>query len=123
MNYDQLTQASNFLSSFTNPQKKKNEILTVNGYQEAKDFRLDRNESVAMLDSNADILYLKECDDIGKYSLKVFKCEDITESYVQSVQPQTIGKAEFDRLSKEISELKSLLMKGGNDNGKYNAKQ
>lgn len=78
-----------------------------------------------MLDSNSDILYLKECDDIGKYTLKVFRCEEITQEFVQQSQPQQISKAEFDKLSKDIADLKSLFLannKGG-DNGKYNAKQ
>lgn len=126
-NYNQLAQAGDFLSNFAkgnNPPKQT--IVTVNGYLEAKDFRLDKNESIAMLDSNADILYLKECDDIGKYTLKVFRCEEITQEFVQQSQPQQISKAEFDKLSKDIADLKSMLMSSTNkgaENGKYNAKQ
>ena len=69
---------------------------------------------------------LKECDDIGKYTLKVFRCEEITQEFVQQSQPQQISKAEFDKLSKDIADLKSILMSSTNkgaDNGKYNAKQ
>lgn len=90
--------------------------------QEAKDYRLDRSESIILLDSNSNIIYLKECDDIGKVSLKVYECTDITEQFNMQNTPANISKAEFENLRQDISDLKTLLMRNAN-NGKHDVKQ
>lgn len=122
LDYNQIAQAGNFLSSFNSFGNTRHDIITVNGLQEAKDFKLNRNERVALIDSNDDILYIKECDDIGKYNLKVFKCENITEQYMQTVTPASISKAEFDSLKNDMSELKAMLIKL-EGNSEHNVKQ
>lgn len=125
-----LANATTFLSSLYNnnplgtPQQKR-EIVTVNGYQDALNFKLEKGESIALIDANADVLYLKECDDIGKSTLKVFECIDKTDEY--SAQPSAgVGKEEIAQLRKEFADLKTYIMQHvgeGKDNGKHNAKQ
>lgn len=128
INYQQLAQAGNFLSTLggvvpSSPvQSQRREIISANGYQEAKDFRLDRGESIILLDANANIVYLKECDDIGKISLKVFDCKDITEQYSLQNTPANISKAEFEGLKQAMQEIKTLLTRGVNY-GKHDVKQ
>lgn len=91
-------------------------VTRVNGVQEAKDFKLENDESVALIDANEDILYIKECDGTGRYSLKIYQCIDKTEEYISKSTPANISKAEFDSLKSSLEELKSLLVKGGKKN-------
>lgn len=123
---NQLTQAANFLNSFNPPTYQcRHNIITVSGIQEAKDFKLNNGESAAMIDSNADILYIKECDSIGKCSLKVYECIDKTEEYLNIAIPANLSKAEIDSLKNDLAEVKSLLLTklGGKENGKYDVQK
>jgi len=110
MNFNQMAQAGSILSSLGNlnvPQRQ--DIITVNGLQEAKDYRLNKGDRVAMIDSGSDILYIKECDDIGKYSLKVFECKEITDRYEKENTPAVISRAEFDNLMQSIKDVQLML--------------
>lgn len=118
MNYGQLAQAGNILTqlgTFQNFQSKR-DIITVNSLNEAKDFKLNNGESVVLMDSNDDIIYVKQCDEIGKVSLNVYRCTNITEEFEKQNTPANVSKADFDALVQSISELKSMVNKGGNKN-------
>jgi len=97
------TQATNFLSSINNfniPQK--HEILTVNSLQQAKDFIVNKGESYLLLDPNADTLYVKECDSIGKISLRSFHIE---EKPIEESIPITISKSDYESLMSRLNKL------------------
>ena len=111
--YNSISQATNLLNVF-NPGK--HEIITVNSLQQAKDFHLNRGDSYLLLDPNADILYIKECDSIGKLSLRIFKLTDVTESYEAESTPVSISKLEYDNLIQTINKLANRV-----DNGVKNA--
>lgn len=116
MNTQSLVQAGNFLSTLYNPNNtQKREVITVNGVSEAQSFRLDKGESVALIDCNADILYIKESDDVGKTSLKIYECKDKTEEYLAKNTPAQISKADFENLTNQINNLTNLLSKGVNN--------
>lgn len=118
MNYGQLAQAGNILTqlgTFQNFQSKR-DIITVNGLNEAKDFKLNNGESVVLMDSNDDVIYVKQCDEIGKVTMNVYKCINITEEFEKKNTPANVSKAEFDALVQSISELKTMMNKGGNRN-------
>lgn len=116
----QISQFGNLLTTFNSPQKRT--ILTFNGYREAQDFKLNRGESIIALDSNEDVLYLKECDEIGKYSLKVFSCIDVTNQIQEQNNPTYITKSDLDSFSNNLlSEVKKMI--GGNSNGKLDDKK
>jgi hypothetical protein len=100
------SQATNFLSNFNNIQK--HEILTVSSLQQAKDFAMNRGDSYLLLDPNADLLYIKEKDSIGKESLRVFGLQEVTEQYLNNSTPATISKTEYEKLLKRLE----LLEKG-----------
>ena len=93
----------------------KRTVTRVNGLQEAKDFKLENEESVALIDANEDILYVKECDNTGRYNLKVYECIDKTEEYMAQSIPANISRAEFDDLKKSLEEMKNLLKGGSKD--------
>lgn len=116
--FNGLTQASTFLTNLSNPIKR--DIVTVNGFKEAQDFKLFRGERIAMLDSNADILYIKECDDsLGKYSLKVFECKEITAKYQAENTPANITQAQYEALTSKLDNLTKLL----GDKNEHNVEQ
>jgi len=116
-NFNNLSQVGNVLTSlgtFQNFQKR--DILTVNGLSEAKDFKLNNGESIMLMDSNDDIVYVKRCDDIGKVSMNIYKCVDVTDEFERKNTPANVSKADFDSLVQTISELKQMMNKGGNKN-------
>lgn len=115
MNYNQIAQATNILNSLGNFQNigQKRDIITVNGLQDAKDFKIGNGESVILMDANNDIIYVKRCDEIGKVGLSVYQCIDITEKFEKENTQANISKADFENLVKSIAEMKTLLGKGG----------
>lgn len=117
-----LANAGSFLSGLYNPtQFNKREIVTVNGVQEAVNFKLEKGESIALIDANEDILYIKDCDEIGKCNLKIYQCIDKTDEVLTSSNSGTFNKAEIDQLKNDLAEIKSLLSRGINN--EYNAKK
>ena len=105
MAYD-FNQANAFLSNITSTSKR--EIVTVNGYKKAQDYWLNRGESVLLLDSNEQLLYMKTCNEIGKCELKVYKCEDVTERY-KNQEPAVITQSQINDLNAKIEKLTALL--------------
>ena len=95
-----------------NPLQPKKEIITVNGVSEAQSFHLEKGESVALIDSNSDVLYIKESDDVGKVSLKIYECVDKTDEYISKNTPAQISKADFENLTNQLNNLTVLLSKG-----------
>lgn len=121
MNINQIQQAGNILSTLGGlgngmTYGLKREILTVNGMQEARDFKIFNNESVLLMDTQEDIVYVKQCDEIGKMSLKVYECKDITETYEKKNSPANISREDFESLVTQINELKGLVTKKGGKN-------
>lgn len=118
-NYQQLTNA--LINGLTSPQVQKKEIVSVNGLQDAKNFILERGENIILRDCNEDIIYVKTCDDIGKYSLKVYECTDITDKAFKNDSSLPISRTDFEKLSNEMTELKSMFKEIVD--GKYNARE
>ena len=105
MAYD-FNQANAFLSNITSTSKR--EIVTVTGSKNAQDYWLNRGESVLLLDSNEQLLYMKTCNEIGKCELKVYKCEDVTERY-KNQEPAVITQSQINDLNAKIEKLTALL--------------
>lgn len=105
--YNTFAQASNLISGFNNLQK--HEIITVNSLQQAKDFTINKGDSYLLLDPNADTLYIKECDTIGKISLRSFALRETTDEVINNSAPITISKSEYDKLVSRLSKLEEDL--------------
>ena len=101
-------------NNFNAPQPKRG-VITVAGLTEARGFNLNPGESVVLIDANDDIFYIKECDDIGKATTRSFKYEEIEQEEVSGA----VSKKEFDKLSGDVKELKSMIKEIAN--GKYNS--
>jgi hypothetical protein len=112
MGYDfnTFTQVGNLFSTLG--ANSRHEIQTVNSLEDVRNFTINRGDSYLLLDPNADLLYIKEMDSIGKISIKVFQLTDITEQQV--VQQVNISKEEYGKLLDKINYIESMI--GGNKN-------
>ena len=97
-----------------NTQNIKRQIITVNGISEARSFNLNPGESVVLIDANDDVFYIKECDEIGKSTTKSFMYEECEMEETSG----GVSKKEFDKLTGDVKELKSLVKELAD--GKYN---
>ncbi|MBO7731533.1 MAG: hypothetical protein J6S67_03250 [Methanobrevibacter sp.] len=98
-------------------QQPKRGVITVAGLNEARSFNLNPGESIVLIDSNDDFFYIKECDDIGKSTTRSFKYEEI------EIEEKTgsVSKKEFDKLSNDVKELKTMIKEIAN--GKHNSEK
>ena len=93
----------------------KRSVITVAGLSEARGFNLNPGESVVLIDSNDDVFYIKECDEIGKSTTRSFKYEEIELEEASGA----VSKKEFDKLSGDVKDLKNMVKELAN--GKHNS--
>ena len=93
----------------------KRKIITVTGLSEARGFNLNPGESVVLIDSNDDVFYIKECDEIGKSTTHSYMYEEIE----QEEAAAGVSKKEFDKLSGDVNELKAMVKEIAD--GKHNS--
>lgn len=84
----------------------KRSVITVAGLNEARGFNLNPGESIVLIDANDDVFYIKECDEIGKSTTRSFKYEEVQ---LDEAPAGTVSKKEFDKLSGDVKELKSMV--------------
>lgn len=113
--FNAITQASGLINNMYNLQK--HEILTVNSLQQVKDFNMNKGDSYLLLDPNADTLYIKECDSIGKIQIRSFALRETTQEVINNASPVTISKSEYNKLIKRLEQLE------GNNVSKSESKQ
>ena len=83
-------------------------VQWVSGEQEARNWMISPNAAVALWDSTAPTVYLKQADASGKPSLKIY---DLVErSQAPSASPQAkavdfVTREEFDRLAAIVGEI------------------
>jgi len=94
----------------------KRSVITVAGLNEARGFNLNPGESIVLIDANDDFFYIKECDEIGKSTTKSFKYEEVQ---LEETPAGSVTKKEFDKLSGDVKELKSMMKEIVN--GKHNS--
>lgn len=84
-------------------------VQWVSGEQEARNWMIAPNSAVALWDSTAQTVYLKQADASGKPTLKIYDLVERTQAPVSA--PVTPGVAyvtrdEFDRLAAAVAEMK-----------------
>ena len=52
-------------------------ILSVNSFEEAKNYQVMFNNSELLMDNNKDVFYVKSVDSLGKVSVNTYKFEKI----------------------------------------------
>lgn len=84
-------------------------VQWVSGEQEARGYLIAPNSAVALWDSTAPTVYLKQADASGKPTLKIYDLVERTETASAAPQAKTpdyVTRDEFDRLAALVGELK-----------------
>lgn len=105
MPYIQQQMQQNQFSQFqqTQPQILTQNLIRVNGIDGAKAYQMTPNSTVALFDSNEDIMYVKSTDGAGFPQIRRFKFVEIQESQTQQpVNNDFISREEFENFKKEI---------------------
>lgn len=95
-------------------------VQWVSGEQEARNWMIAPNAAVALWDSSAPTVYLKQADASGKPSLKIYDLVERTEtpriaSHKNDVE--FVTRKEFDALAALVGELKGKKAKEDNADG------
>lgn len=84
-------------------------VQWVAGRPEAENWLIAPNSAIALWDSTAPVVYLKQADASGKPTLKTYDLVERTEAAStapQSKSPDYVTRDEFDRLVALVGELK-----------------
>jgi hypothetical protein len=84
-------------------------VQWVSGEQEARGYLIAPNSAVALWDSTAPTVYLKQADASGKPTLKIYDLVERTETAAPATQKarvEFVTREEFDRLAALVGELK-----------------
>ncbi len=84
-------------------------VQWVSGEQEARGYLIAPNSAVALWDSTAPTVYLKQADASGKPTLKIYDLVERTETPRTAPQGKSVEfvtREEFDRLAALVGEIK-----------------
>ena len=84
------------------PQEQTQNLIRVNGIDGAKAYQMNANSTVALFDSNEDIMYIKNTDGAGFPSIRMFKFEEVNETTNNEEKQDYISRKEFEEFKKEI---------------------
>lgn len=105
MPYIQQQMPQNQFSQFqqTQPQIQTQNLIRVNGIDGAKAYQMTPNSTVALFDSNEDIMYVKSTDGAGFPQIRRFKFVEMQESQTkQAENVDFVSREEFENFKKEI---------------------
>ena len=77
-------------------------LIRVNGIDGAKAYQMPANSTVALFDSNEDIMYVKTTDGAGFPSVRSFKFVEMTQETKQEEKVDYISREEFEEFKKEL---------------------
>lgn len=105
-------------------QEQAQNLIRVNGIDGAKTYQMPANSTVALFDSNEDIMYIKTTDGAGFPSIRTFNFVEIKQNEKSSTSQDYISRKEFEEFKKElmnngkqsISRSKSNLTDKSTDN-------
>lgn len=95
--------------SYNAPRQPQNTYVFVSGLDGAKQYPIQANQSMLLMDNAQPVCYLKQANAMGQTTLKCFKLVEVNESdLVTPTQPKVeyATKADIDALNKRIDELK-----------------
>ena len=84
------------------PQEQTQNLIRVNGIDGAKAYQMNANSTVALFDSNEDIMYIKNTDGAGFPSIRMFKFEEVNEITNNEEKQDYISRKEFEEFKKEL---------------------
>nr|DAE11387.1 MAG TPA: hypothetical protein [Myoviridae sp. ctWiL39]DAW30444.1 MAG TPA: hypothetical protein [Bacteriophage sp.]DAW46121.1 MAG TPA: hypothetical protein [Caudoviricetes sp.] len=86
-------------------------IITVSGFEEARNYPVMFGSSELLMDNNRDVFYVKSVDALGKQMVSSYKFEKIENDSPENY----VSKQQFDELAGKIDALIANL--GGMSNG------
>lgn len=92
----------NQFSTLTQPQMSTQNLIRVNGIDGAKGYQMSANSTVALFDTNEDIMYVKSTDGAGFPSIRTFSFTEIKENTKVSQNTDYISRQEFEDFKKEL---------------------
>ena len=84
------------------PQEQTQNLIRVNDIDGAKTYQMPANSTVALFDSNEDIMYIKTTDGAGFPSIRTFNFVEITQNEKSNVSQDYISRQEFEEFKKEL---------------------
>lgn len=83
-------------------------VQWVSGEQEARGYLIAPNSAVALWDSTAPTVYLKQADASGKPTLKIYDLVERTETAISVPQNRSefVTREEFEKLAALVGEMK-----------------
>lgn len=84
------------------PQEQAQNLIRVNGIDGAKTYQMPANSTVALFDSNEDIMYIKTTDGAGFPSIRTFSFTEVKEENKPIKQVDYISRQEFEEFKKEL---------------------
>lgn len=84
------------------PQEQAQNLIRVNGIDGAKTYQMPANSTVALFDSNEDIMYIKTTDGAGFPSIRTFNFVEIKQNEKSSTSQDYISRKEFEEFKKEL---------------------
>lgn len=94
-------------------------VQWVSGEQEARNWMIAPNAAVALWDSTAPTVYLKQADASGKPSLKIYDLVERAETPrapAQNASAEFVTRKEFDALAAVVCEIKDNTAKEASNN-------
>lgn len=84
------------------PQQITQNLIRVNGIEGAKAYQMPANSTVALFDTNEDIMYVKTTDGAGFPIIRTFSFTEIKEDTKVSQNTDYISRQEFEDFKKEL---------------------
>lgn len=88
-------------------------IISVNGFEEAKNYPVLFNNSELLMDNTRDVFYVKSVDGMGKYTISTFSFQQI-ENEKPLTSENFVTREQFDSLSSKLDFLIKELGVGSN---------
>lgn len=77
-------------------------LIRVNGINGAKAYQMPANSTVALFDSNNDVMYVKSTDGAGFPSIRTFSFTELKEDISTTENTYYISRQEFEEFKKEL---------------------
>lgn len=84
------------------PQQTPQNLIRVNGIEGAKAYQMSANSTVALFDTNEDIMYVKTTDGAGFPIIRTFSFTEIKEDTKATQNTDYISRQEFEDFKKEL---------------------
>jgi hypothetical protein len=87
---------------FFQQQEQPQNLIRVNGLEGAKAYQMSANSTVALFDSNNDLMYVKSTDGAGFPSIRTFTFSELQEEPKAEQNVDYISREEFEEFKKEL---------------------